>query len=558
MLVVLLASGRRMMPETLGRNLGELLNEMQLPLDAALDGAALQAVRDLAPRYSSSEDDLAILLDESLEDWANTGVVSGLLMDAVSESLQVGGTGRGAIDGRTYFSLYNRLRSGTADAVALSHTIARRLLSRTSLIAHLLAAERLSCSQVARLLHATEDSLDVPHDAVEVIARALRLLPTLSATDAGPELWRADEQRSLTLFPDSDLIESCEVAGAEAAKWVPEANTTELLMALCRAGRPEELRWPYLQMLHWCATPLEFYDHPASYLYEFAPRGQIALALFARYPTVTGNPILNNAKAVETLNSTWARNRGGDDSHALVALLRLLESLPFSARRQVARIIRSWLIRVIELETVPPTHLNADISLSTFDVVVDYIARSETNTQGVIEQRAVDCLATLAFEKPGWRSKGIGDGINASNLSRHKLGDIEFANVDARKAIALEAHGGHLSSTYVRDHQRSLARIIEQRLDESWADLDDPERWSIRVIFVAHSRDSTGLPEFEVLHGVPVEYQYMDYAELRDAALSGHDAEHHLGVFRELVVEALNRPTVRQTTRDKFLEIVGQ
>jgi hypothetical protein len=548
--------GRNTMAELLGRTLGELLSELQLPLDPGRETEAEEAVRRLALRFNVNEEDLTIMLDQALQDWGEYGLAAPVLRESVAAALHVGGDAFGAIDGRTYFTLYERLRAGTADAIGLTHTVARRLLSRLSLVAHLLSAERLSCSQIARLLHSTENSLNVPHDAVQVVARALSLLPALDPAAAGEDLWRSDQERALLLFPDSDLTESCEMAGREAAKWVPEANTTDLLVTLCRADAPEAIRWPYLQILHWCTTALEFYDHPASYLYEFAPRGQIGTALFAKYPTVTGNPVLNNAKAVETLNSTWARNRGGDDSHALVALLRLLESLPFSARRQIARIFRSWLIRVIELETVEPTLLEMQVTPYIFSTVANYIVSYETNTQGVIEQRVVDWLATLAFEKAGWRSKGVGDGINASNLSRHKLGDVEFTNVNERTAIALEAHGGHLSAMYVRDHQRSLSRIVEQRLADSWADLDEPANWSIKVLFVAHSRDY-GLPDLEVMHGVSVQYEYMDYAALRDFALSDGNEEWHLEVFSELVVEALNKPTVRQSARDKFVEIAG-
>lgn len=545
------------MTELVGRSLEELLNELQLPLDPEQEGASLEAVRSRMVGPSRSESDLGILLEEALEDWEKTGIPNIFLKLAVAAALEPSKQEFGNIDGKAYFEIYARLRKGSGDAVGLTHTVARRLLSRTSLIAHLLDAERLSCSQVARLLHATEASLDVSYAAVRFIARPLGLVPALDAEAAGGDLWESDQERSLSYFPDSNLVESCEVAGREVKKWVPETEIDRSLIALSQAlDLNADLNWPYLQILHWCTTALEFYDHPASYLYEFAPRGQIGLALFERYPAVTGNPVLNNAKAVERLNNIWARNRGGDDSHALVEVLTLLESLPFNARRQVARVLRAWLCRVIELETVEPFLIDINNLEKAFLDVVEFIVHSETNTQGVIEQRVVDALGMLAYQRPGWRPKGIGDGINASNLSRHKLGDIEFANINERTAIALEAHGGHLSSTYVRGHQRSLSRIVKQRLEESWADLDSPENWSIEVIFVAHSRDKSGLPKTENLHGVEITYSYMNYEELKDLALENSDPAWQLSIFEELVIDAMNRPTVRQSARDKFLQIV--
>lgn len=545
------------MPDSVGRSISELYNELQLPLDPGHDDDAIEAIRAIRSASVPSEQDLAILLGEGLDDWQAEDSPNALVQQVIGVALEAGADDFGAIDGKQYVSLYSRLRAGTADAVGLSHIVAQRLLSRTSLIAHLLHAERLSCSQIARLLQATESRLEVPANAVQVIASSLRLKPTLDRQQAGPDLWAADQRRAMEYFPDSDLAESCEVAGREVARWAPEDDAASMLLRLSSASEDKEPTWPYLQILHWCATALEFYDHPASYLYEFAPRGVAGDEIFGRYPTVTGNPVLNNAKAVASLDRTWARNRGSDDAHALVSLLTLLEALPFAARRQVARVLRAWLVRVIELETVEPQPLEE--SLGHFEVlrVARYIVHHETNTRGVIEQRIVDALSVLAFEKPGWRPKGVGDGINASNLSRHKLGDVEFTNLDDRTAIALEAHGGYLSRAYVRDHQRSLARILDQRLRESWADLDAPESWTVRVLFVAHSRDDE-LPEEETIHGVAVRYEYINYCELIEQAVAGQQEDALEAACKTLVVDALNRNTVREDVREKFRTILRE
>ncbi len=537
--------------------LAQVVRSWQLPLPSDAEDLALDAVTNLATGRAMSIDDFAIVLDHQTDTWRTTDTVGPDLRAAMTAALATTPTSNASIDARAYFAMYERLRRGTSDVAGLSQSVSRRLLSRTTLIAHLLGEERFSCSQVARLLAATEASLDVPYGAVQVIARELGMLPTLDRDAAGQILWGADQALSLALFPDSSLAETCEIAAAEVEVWLPEVDVATLLNRLAKSDRPDgEPTWPYLQILHWCLTPVEFYDHPASFLYEFAPRGQVGLALFGRYPTVTGNPVLNNAKAVETLNSTWARNRGGDDAHALVAILGTIESLPYVPRRQVARVLRAWLTRVIELRTVTPVLLNPEMTPVIVERLIDYIITTETNTQGVIEQRAVDCLATLVFDKPGWRSRGLGDGVNASNLSRHKLGDVEFTKVDDRIAIALEAHGGHLSATYVADHQRSLARVVNQRLSESWSLLDDPENWTIRVIFVAHSRDASGLPTTETLHGVHVEYEYMDYEDLVSLMSINSTTDDQVAAFELYVVDALNKSNVRESARERFRQIV--
>lgn len=538
--------------------LAQVVHSWELPLAIGKEAAALEAVARLGSASGLEPDDFALILKEATERWQAAGTIDPQLRRAVNEALKFTPDVLDEVDAKTYFEMYQRLRDGTNDVASLTHSVARRLLSRASLVAHLLGEERFSCSQVARLLAATEASLDVPHGAVSVIARKLGRLPALQRDAAGQELWDSDQALSLALFPDSSVKETNTIAGDETNTWLPEVDVESLLRRLSKSDQPgEEPFWPYVQMLHWCLVPIEFYDHPASYLYEFAPRGYVGLDLFARYPTVTGNPVLNNAKAVQTLNSTWARNRGGDDAHALVSLLGVIESLPLVPRRQVARVLRAWLVRLIELCTIKPTPIKTEVTDELFTVVADYVSENETYTQGVIEQRVVDALSALAYGKPGWRARGLGDGVNASNLSRHKLGDVEFANVDERRAIALEAHGGHLSATYVKDHARSLSRIVEQRLTESWSALDEPEAWTIEVLFVAHSRDSQGLPLDDVLHGVNVVYKYIDYHELVNNAREDSTAADRIAAFELHVIEKLNGDTVRESTREKFRAIIG-
>lgn len=538
-------------------SLAQIVHNWELPLAVGQESAALAAVAAHGATNGWTSDDYALVLEGATELWQTSDTVDVHLRGAVDEALRFTPPVLDGINAKVYFEMYVKLREGGGDVARLTHSVSRRLLSRSSLVAHLLGEEFFSCSQVARLLAATEASLDVPHGAISVIARKLDLLPGLNREAAGHELWVSDQALSVALFPDSSVAETSTIAGEETQTWLPEVDVALLLRRLSGSDQPDgQPFWPYLQMLHWCLTPIEFYDHPASYLYEFAPRGHVGIDLFGRYPTVTGNPVLNNAKAVQTLNSTWARNRGGDNAHALVALLATIESLPFVPRRQVARVLRAWLWRIIELLTVKPVPIDVHVTDELFTKVTDYVTENETYTQGVIEQRVVDALAVLAFDKPGWRARGLGDGVNASNLSRHKLGDVEFANVDERRAIALEAHGGHLSVTYVRDHARSLSRIIEQRLAESWLALDDPKAWTVEVLFAAHSMASSGLPQMEVLHGVNVVYEYINYRKLVSIALKDSTANDRTASFEFYVIDQLNSDTVRESTRDKLRAII--
>lgn len=519
----------------------------------------MTAFQEFAAHQDLTGSDLRILVSEGLADWERSGSPNGLLQTlgqlVFDGSLLQRASGATAKD---YFTWLAKLRAGTDKWNGLSHASARRLLSHAPLILHLLSQEKMSCTQIARLLHAVEVKLDVPYQAVEVVARGLNRVPTLSFDEATHDLWVEDERLALELFPDGTAIDACEFAGEAVSQYLPETDFGDLLQRLASLHNAsgDKTFWPYLQILHFCCVPLEYYDHPATYLYEFSPRGQVALEVFDRYGVATGNPILNNAKAVQSLDQAWARNRGGDNAHALVAVLQSLETLPHPTRKEVARITRAWLHRILEIETVEPELLPSSLNVEHFEKALAHVLITDTRTQGVIEQRIVDCLADLAFGQEGWRAKGLGDSVNASNFSRHKLGDVEYANVDMRSAIALEAHGGYLSATYVRAHQRSLARIVKQRLEESWASLDDPGKWTIRVIFVAHSRELIGLPKSEVLHGVNVVYDYWTYSKLVQLARTRTpNQDSWREVFVRHALEPMNLRETRQSARDKFVEI---
>lgn len=529
-----------------------VLTTWELPLAPSHYQAAARSISQCSDFAEFSPEDTALLLASRTAEWAANGTAAPELISAFDTALHFVPDVIDSLSGRTYVQLHGRLMKGTSDTAGLSHVTARRLLSRTALIAHLLREEYFSCTQVARVIGFTEESLQVPYGSIQVIARSLGVLPRIDLEAS--TLWGKDQSLSSLLFPDSSPLESIDAAAESITEWMPELDARTLLISLSGEGKTPEPFWPYLQMLHWCLTPIEFYDHPVSFLYEFSPRGQTAVSIFENYPAVTGNPFLNNAKAVQTLDYAWARHRGGENAHALVSLLSSTDSLPLRPRQEIARILRAWVCRVIELRSVPEVAIDIDYSDDTLAGISEAVAREQTQTQGVIEQRVVDLLATLAYHKEGWREKGIGDGVNVSNFSQHKLGDIEFVNVDERTAVALEAHGGHLTNLYVAEHIRSLSRVIEQRLRESWAALDEAEAWKITVKFIAHSH-ADNLPLRRSIHGVNVTFDYLDYSSLLSLAFTESTPADREQKFNRILLDELNSPKVRQSARDKFLQI---
>lgn len=542
--------------------LNVFIQRLELPIRDEERTETLVRLREIAPpELSLSEGDFLIALTQEFEEWRKGESPGGLLVDAVGALLDTTQAQSLGITGGIYFALHDTLRSGGKDWRGLSHSTASRLLSRSLFIYHALRFEQMSASQIARILASLESSLYVPYKAIQVIAKKLGYLPAISVEKLQEIIWPEDSNFANYYFTDSTLEGSIDRCQELCASWLSERNLSEYLRLLVMSpdgskGLKDRDFWPYIQILHWCLLPIEFYDHPVSHLYEFNPRGFVATDLFSRYKIVsTNNPILNNAKAVAKLDSHWARNRSGENAHALVDLLDLLESLPFYGRREVGRVIRGWIVRLIELKSGEYKSIVVDDAYGLAKKLSKFVCSNESNTRGVLEQRVVDALSVLVFEKPGWKAKGLGDSVNASNFSSHKLGDVEFVNVDKRSAIAIEAHGGRVSTPYVNAHRKSLHRIVEQRLSESWGSLDFAENWRIKVIFVAHEF-AVDLPNGDDIHMVPVEYEYWPYEKLIDMAFNGRAEDDISRAFHQYFIQVLNGGSVPQWIRDIAEKII--
>lgn len=535
---------------------------LQLPIpDEQLDTACTAIFQAISTAEQIRHaGDVAIILNDAIEEWSLTSTAPDVLKKALTAGLGVT-SDKFSLTSAEYLKAYARLRSGGRDWTPLDHSSSVLLLSRARLILDFVSVKKFSGAHISQIFATTERALLVHYNAIHAVAQSKGMEPSLDKKQAGEDLWNQDIGRSALLFADSNEEESCIIAGELISQWAPhigERCALELLhLARGVMATPgEDPKWPYIQILHWCVLSQEFFDHPPTYLYEFSPRSSLFTeTICGKYAAATGNPILNNAKAVAKLDQQWAMNRKPTEAHSLVGLLETIESLPYQARREVCRIIRAWIARLIELAQVSPTEIPASLSVDDYLTLTRYISTNETSTAGVIEQRIVDTLGILHYTRPGWKSRGIGDSVNASNISRKKLGDIEFANIDARTAIAIEAHGGVLTAPYVSAHHKSLVRIIQQRLDDSWLAIDDAEKWSIKVIFVGHGVDPD-LPRSDEILGVDITYKYMDYSEFIQLTLSNTKKIELKTAFEKYFRKPINSRTVKQSTRDRVLELI--
>jgi len=293
------------------------------------------------------------------------------------------------------------------------------------------------------------------------------------------------------------------------------------------------------------------------YLYTFYPRGGVAGEVFRRFSTATGNPILNNFKALDRLSHDWAMSRDDNprQSAALVDIILGLSALPFRARRGLAATLRQALLRLIELEATPEVILQHTRRLEDIDLFMAEIAVGNTGTAGVLEQRVVDFLACCEHLDDVWRSRGLGDAVNATNTFSRKLGDCDFQSVPEKHCRAWEAHGGRLTRVYIEEHIRTLHRNISGRQQE-WERIADLEEWKFSLNFVAHVIvDQPSGEELLDAFPCPANLAYLTFAEAWERAkVACTDHAQIIQLFNCHVVDRLNESKTPETVRMKFRE----
>lgn len=533
---------------------------LQLPIPPQLGPATVALIRAAFP---ATLDDTAIALEIGRlnGEWIQSGSCPGPLKSLIVALL---GDGLPSVlvplVATQYVSIIDDLqvsRSGGQAWEGLSLDRARRLLSQVDVIYRLFSTDRLSGSQVSRLLDSWESSVSVHFRPLLCLARHLGLDLGLSRARVR-ELVGFDRERCADLFPDGDL-DSAVASAVELLKLTdPEFTAAESLGVLLGTnGRVAELN--YLQLFHLSLLPLEDWDHPPAYLYEFAPRGEAASEVLDNYPIETANAALNLSKSVYALDQSWARTKASSSASSLATVLGYLETLPHPARREAGRVLRALLFRFLEVTATPSKQL-PPFTQSSIDAVLDHLAIGGTGTRGVIEQRVMDaCLDVLWLSSAGdWYPRGLGDPVNASNTSRRKLGDVEFQDVSSRVVEVYEIHGGVLTAPYVKAHGQSLLRGLRRRFEEEWVAIDaDPNHWRVNVTFVAHSESGSGLPIAEVVAGVPVNTSETTFATLLSTIRSTVDQDALQLAFDVHVRGVLNARTTGEDTRLKYATISG-
>ena len=452
-------------------------------------------------------------------------------------------------DGRAdeYFKAHRRLVEG-----GLAHVDAVSLLSYLAMSVRLLDVEAMSQSQVAKVLQARRGGRPVHWKQVERMTRAFADAPKVSPEDT--ELLSVADRDSIDLrFGDaSKTVELERITGALLSLGAPQSVSGHL-ERLVEGGMDPGL----MVMLHFQCVVGQFYDHPLTDSREFSPRGAAGDAVQNLHPSYepSQSAWLNIAKGVSRLTSDgWAWGRDNERKPlALVGLLEDLESMSFGARREACGWIRQWLLRIEERQA-PPSLLNAVAKVGQVEALLDLIRAGNSGTSGVFEQRMVDALASVILRaEAGWVSRGVGDSVFASNLSRKKLGDCEFTHAADLRIVAFEPHAGTLADVYVDNHLHSLRWVMNDR-SVDLETLGPPAKWLIEVVFVAH--DTGGFVDrSESIGGFPVQVRAITYSDLHGLVLAS--VGELIPVLNSLVVEPLNHANTPQRIRDRLREATG-
>jgi len=441
----------------------------------------------------------------------------------------------------------------------LDHDSARQILSHSGMIARLAVEERMTASEISRLIAVRDNRFSLNWRAVQAILTKFGCAPALTLP-ASSEVFDDDTSAEPELFGDLDIEGGIERV-AQVAKDLGCAGDFSAWLSDLFIN---DVHHPYLLLLHYQLLIQAKFDHAVTYAYEFKPRGQIADWLTEKYIAsgipVAKNAFLNNAKATLRFDQVWVTGRTDSprSATALANILETIENLGSLAKDELAAQIRGLLHRYIRVESERnkgeiPNKIPL-LSGAQATTLLHATGHGNTGTTGILEQRLVDCYGLLHHTPAdGWTSKGLRDSVFAANTFRKKFGDVEFERPirPDPEIVAYESHGGRLTLPYVLDHLDSFASVLAAREDEltSIAPLAD---WRLEVVFVAHVFEGA-LPAFRVVRGLNVVLRYVTFA----AASVELTAANALVPVNAHIVDALNNGFIHPKVRQRALGMIA-
>lgn len=516
----------------------ELASEIKsllLPFLPDQEERPLQALKEILIDHGVAQEDFFIFVRLEAEKWEENGAPSSEFKSAIAAAIfHSSGISCEKIS-EVYFDIHAILK----ERHLMPHEMASAFLSHAFLIASLAVREKMSAAQIAIVMSARDARVDFNRQSIRDFLLKIDEAPKIESSFV-IDLHNADADKEQAYFSDSSLEDCLNRISVVAERLGFPGDISALLDTLYKNEETDYI--PYVQIVHYQMVIAEAYDHALTDFYEFLPRGKTAKTLFDLYPNVlvnAGNPFLNNAKSVDRVSEGWARSKKPKEFPGALALYKILsgmERLGFSAKRELAELVRMWIERLIRLASSSGVTISEDIDRTEIENFESHLACRQTQTRGVLEQRYVDAWCMAKYSSyPDIAYRGIGDSVNTTNISRRKLGDCDFQDSNHKIVYAYEAHGGNLTSIYYDEHMRTFEKILEERKKE-WEVYADSEGWCVELIFVCHEYD--GLNELHIcIQGVNVKVIKIRFSELiREMSLSRRQ-----GVFQNFFIEPLNR-----------------
>lgn len=520
------------------------LRKLLLPSRPGSDSRLARTLGKQLHARGVSRADFSTWVESHLETWRESGSPSKPLKLLVQAILTEADPAIGDKLGRNYFQIHNSL----VTKHSFTHQQSRAFLSSAFLMYDLATRERMSAAQISKVMSGRGGSITFSRQSVLALLNKLKASPKLSADDA-EYLFNYDKQNEISYFADAN-VDAASMIVSEAAQLLgADSSINNDLKTLAPENKLERYS-PYLQILHYQCMIAEHFDHALLDMYEFNPRGHAAIWLVGAYPPAlveAENPFLNNAKSVESLDEKWIRSKKEGErpgARALYRVLLTLDQLSFEPRRELAKIIRAWLHRIMN-SCLPTVDVPSAISEDEIQHVIQAVSKGNTGTYGIIEQRIVDTYSMhLHPPAEGWRSRGIGDSVNTTNVSQLKLGDCDHQLVDDLLIVAYEAHGGELTDTYVEEHLRTMTSTLIKRSQEMMG-IADIDKWTVKLVFVAHEVTARTRPRTTV-SGVNVDISYQTFDQFTKR-VDGNSLN-----WTAHLLNPLNRRGTPKVVKDRF------
>ena len=530
----------------------EAIRSLLLPITDRKENAAVNSAVEMATAEGIGLDDLPLLVRSERSQWEEQDTPPKFLALLVKAALSVEEEAVDKLLSENYFVMHKGLMDVE---FRLTFNQALAFLSHTRLMITLAQHSQMTASQITRVLAARDNRVPFSRASVGFILRKLKLSSQLD-TQQIQDLFALDSKHSQQVFADSNLEEAGHMVEAVARSVGVDSAFTQRLKALAPFESPSSFI-PYLQILHYQCCISEFFDFAVKDMYEFAPRGQAALTLFELYPPQlvgAGNPFLNNAKSVEQLTPAWFRSKKKKEIPGAAALYQILEelqSLGFSARRELSSWIRMWIHRVLLIASEDTSPFPSEINQEQAEKLIAHVAAANTQTSGVIEQRMVDAGSTVIHAEERWRPRGLEDSVNTTNTSQRKLGDCDFQNSVSREVFAYEAHGGKLTRLYLQEHIRTFKKILPRRIEE-WETFSEASGWRVFIVFIAHEIGED-IKDVEFEHdGVRVKIHSKLYSDF----FSELPTVEFVPAMNRYLMGTLSRPRVPEVFRASIREVI--